>query len=79
MMRNLSGFHLRPLGAAVLLFLLAIDVQAANSEAEVTFAKKPGEVSVMIGGEDVATYVYADRTIPRPYFAHVHGPGGVQH
>jgi hypothetical protein len=78
MTRNLLGFHIRQVVVGVSLFLLAIDVQVAAFGAEVTFTKKPGEVDVRIGGEDVATYAYADRTIPRPYFAHVHGPGGVQ-
>jgi hypothetical protein len=78
MTRNRLGFHVRQVAVGVLLLLLAIDVQAADSEAEVAFAKKPGEVHVTIGGENVATYMYADSTIPRPYFAHVHGPGGVQ-
>jgi len=44
----------------------------------VAFAQKPGKVLVTIGGEPVATYVYADKDIPRPYFAHVRAPGGIQ-
>ena len=41
-------------------------------------SKEPGKVQVTIDGQDVATYVYADPNIPRPYFAHVRGPGGIQ-
>ena len=78
MTRNLFGIPVRPVVVNAFLLLLAIDVQVAVCAAEVTFEKRPAEVCVTVDGEDVATYVYADSTIPRPYFAHVHGPGGVQ-
>jgi hypothetical protein len=35
-------------------------------------------VEITIGGEPFATYVYRDPVITRPYFAHVHAPGGIQ-
>ena len=40
-------------------------------------ATSPAGSSSRIGGEPAATYVYRDETITRPYFAHVHAPGGM--
>jgi hypothetical protein len=78
MKRERVAFPVRWLAIAVLLLSHAIVVWAAEDATEVTFQQKPGKVQVTIGGQDVATYVYADPQIPRPYFAHVHGTGGLQ-
>lgn len=43
----------------------------------VSFRAEKGRVEVSVGGKAVGTYVYRDAKIPRPYFAHVRGPGGV--
>jgi hypothetical protein len=45
---------------------------------EVAFEFKPGKLLIQIGGKDFATYSYADPNIPRPYFAHVKSPAGIQ-
>ncbi len=51
----------------------------ANADVpQVAFTQQPGKVLVTIAGQPVATYVYADEEITRPYFAHVRAPGGVQ-
>lgn len=47
-------------------------------EGDVAMAKEPGRVKISVRGEPFATYVYEDPLIPRPYFAHVQAPGGVQ-
>jgi hypothetical protein len=44
----------------------------------VSFRTVPGEVRISVAGEVVATYVHADENIPRPYFAHVKSPEGIQ-
>lgn len=45
---------------------------------EVTMAQQPGKVLIAVDGRPVATYVYQDPDISRPYFAHVHTPSGTQ-
>lgn len=42
------------------------------------FVAKPGAIEISIRGEPFATYVFRDPEIPRPYFAHVRAPGGIQ-
>ena len=51
---------------------------AADSQPTVRFQEEPGKLTITVSGQPVATYVYVDDKIPRPYFAHVHGPGGVR-
>jgi len=38
----------------------------------------PGQLAITVAGQPVATYVYRDKSIRRPYFAHVKAPGGTQ-
>ncbi len=45
---------------------------------DVRFESSAGQVVVHVGDRPVATYVYEDPEISRPYFAHVQAPGGVQ-
>ena len=45
---------------------------------QVDFRTTTGSVIVTVGGQRIATYVYEDEQIPRPYFAHVKAPGGIQ-
>jgi hypothetical protein len=63
--------------AAVLAALLAAGAAGQGHAARVEFTEKPGKVVVTVGGQAVATYVYADPGIPRPYFAHLRAPGGI--
>ena len=39
---------------------------------------KPDCIVITHGGQPVATYVFRDDKILRPYFAHLHAPGGIQ-
>lgn len=71
----------RSLRLMVLLLLLpsTLSVVSFGTEAPpVAFSQESGKVAVAIGGRPIATYVYRDNKIPRPYFAHVRAPGGVQ-
>jgi hypothetical protein len=45
---------------------------------DVTFTRGPGRLEIAVGGAPFAVYVYEDPAIPRPYFAHVRAPGGIQ-
>lgn len=66
-------------GAMVCVALLAPALSGAGPEApKVAFEQQPGKLLVRIGGETVATYVFDDPKIPRPYFMHLHAPGGIQ-
>ncbi len=65
-------------GAAALTWTTGIRACQANDSPAFGVAAGPGKVVVTAGGQDVATYVYADRQLPRPYFAHVRAPGNVQ-
>jgi hypothetical protein len=68
-------------GAALaLVFGLAASLSATAKPqaAEVRFLETPGRVEIFVGDEPVATYVYEDPEISRPYFAHVRAPGGTQ-
>lgn len=46
----------------------------------VSFQSQAGALVVSVEDQPIASYVYEDRTskIPRPYFAHVKAPGGIQ-
>jgi hypothetical protein len=68
----------------VLLFALSAGAQDARFR---TLPASPGgfEVStkddrllITDAGQPVATYVFRDATIPRPYFANLHAPDGTQ-
>jgi hypothetical protein len=61
------------------LALLCVGVACSAGELPpVAFAEQPGKVLITLGGRPLATYVYADPRILRPYLAHVRAPGGIQ-
>jgi len=62
----------------VLLLMLSGTLYALADVPRVDFTQEPGKVVVEMGGQPVATYIYADKAITRPYFAHVRAPGGIQ-
>lgn len=47
-------------------------------QAVVKFRRDAARVFITIGDQPLATYVFADEKISRPYFAHVHAGGGPQ-
>jgi len=50
---------------------------AASGQPKVTFKQDAGRLDVVIGDQVVATYVYEDAAIPRPYFCQVKTLDGV--
>jgi len=62
----------------VLLLMISGTLYAPADVPRVDFTPEPGKLVVKIGGQPVATYVYTDKEILRPYFAHVRAPGGMQ-
>jgi hypothetical protein len=67
-----------PIGALSLLLGLIAPTARAEEAPRVEFRTEPGKIVITAGGEPLATYVDNDATITRPYFAHLHAPGGVQ-
>lgn len=68
--------RLRLLALTVHAFLLLSDRHGSATD----FAVDPQSDRLVItdAGQPVATYVFRDERIPRPYFAHVHAPGGIR-
>jgi hypothetical protein len=64
--------------AAAGAILLATIARSAEQSPRVDFDPQLGEVAIRVAGRAVATYVYADPKIRRPYLAHVRAPGGIQ-
>jgi hypothetical protein len=60
---------------------LALTLWGALARADapnVEFHEEPGQLRITAGGAALATYVYRDNAIPRPYLCHLHAPGGVR-
>lgn len=51
---------------------------SSSSKSSFAFESRDGVVAISCGGQPVADYVYRDARIPRPYFARLHAPGGLQ-
>ena len=49
-----------------------------SQTAVVSFRHEPSVLHIDIGGRPFADYVYGDKVITRPFFAHVKTPAGVQ-
>jgi hypothetical protein len=60
------------------LAFIAAAYSAHAAEPEITFNQSPGSVAISIGNEPFARFIYEDKEITRPYFAHVKAPGGIQ-
>ncbi|MDV6030045.1 MAG: hypothetical protein F9B45_08040 [Phycisphaera sp. RhM] len=57
---------------------LCFSAAAEAQRPELTFDEDDGRVIIQVDGESIAHYVYRDDSIPRPYFAHVKAPAGIQ-
>ncbi len=55
-----------------------VAMNLAVQAAEIDFADADGKLAIKIDGKPFATYVYQDDQMRRPYFMHVHVPGGLQ-
>lgn len=65
----------------LLVSFMAATWQAADDPivaAEFAVQQKHDRVIITDAGQPVATYVFRDDNIKRPYFANVHAPGGIQ-
>jgi hypothetical protein len=63
---------------AILASLPVLAQEPASQADHVIFQQGDGEVVIKIDDKPIATYVYEDSEIPRPYFAHVKTLEGVQ-
>lgn len=66
---------LTPAIAAAL--LVKLPGLATANEPAFRFVHEPGVLRISAGDQPVAMYFYQDREITRPFFAHVHAPGGL--
>ena len=66
--------------ASIILVVTAASLAANRLIVAADFAvqQEADRVIITDGGRPVATYVFRDDKILRPYFAHVHAPGGIQ-
>lgn len=64
------------LGCSLRLLLLLATVSRISANELVRFTEQPGALAISLGDQPLATYVYQDQGIPRPYFANVYLPGG---
>jgi len=62
---------------AVLCHCHATLVYGAN-HSRITFRQQPGKILIYVDDQTIATYVYEDPEILRPYFAALKAPSGVQ-
>lgn len=74
----MSGDTSRWLAVSSVMCVLVLRPCSGVEQSRVAFTREPGRVAISIGGRPFATYVYKDEKIPRPYFAHVHAPNGIQ-
>ncbi len=64
--------------ALLFILILGPSAPAEGNSSLVSFKKDTGSVVILIGDRAVATYVFEDPAIPRPYFCQVKTLGGVQ-
>lgn len=66
-----------PVVAVMTVFLFACTPLMAGAQ-PVTFEQGNGRLDIHVAGKPVAAYVWQDPQVPRPYFAHVNAPNGMQ-
>jgi hypothetical protein len=66
------------MSVAIALAYALSDGEIRAADGVVEFRPTDGSIAIAVDGEPFATYVYQDKAITRPYFAHVKAPGGVQ-
>jgi hypothetical protein len=59
-------------------WLAIVSPVKADDAPKVDFHRETGRVRITVAGKPMATYVYSDPTITRPFFESLHAPGGVQ-
>jgi DUF1680 family protein len=78
MSRLLTWLHRIGPGFALVLWLAPWVTPTRADEPSIEFHQEPGRLRITADGAPLATYVYRDGAIPRPYFAHLHAPGGIR-
>ena len=75
-----DGFSMPIVSRTLTLLLFAASGLTAQAQAQspVSFDQKAGSLSIQIDGRPLATYVWNDPAVLRPYFAHLHAPNGKQ-
>ncbi len=58
--------------------VLLLALTSARADPPVAFDRKDGRLTLTAGGKPVATYVWEDRAVRRPYFTDLHAPNGVR-
>ena len=66
------------LGTVLFAVMLVSSVSAEGNPPKVSFKKDAGRMEILIGDRAIATYVYEDPAIPRPYFCQVKTLDGAQ-
>jgi hypothetical protein len=62
---------------AIILILTLFTCPICGAEIKFDVAT-PGKLKILLDGRPVADYVFQDPEIPRPYFARLHAPSGIQ-
>lgn len=66
-------------GWVLLLGMISVDAEAdEKSQPRFSVVEKSDRLTIQLGAQSVADFVYRDERIHRPYFAHVRTSGGVQ-
>lgn len=63
---------------AVALHVICAANASAVEPAAIEFSTRPDRLLVTSAGQPVATYVWSDEKIPRPYYCDVYAPGGAR-
>lgn len=75
----LRNFRIIAATAATIIVLMPPpSVRAESDSSRVSFKKDAGRMEILIGGQPIATYVFEDSAIPRPYFCQIKTLEGVQ-
>lgn len=61
-----------------LLLFLPLAAAAPAGPPEITLTKEAGSLHIRVGGQPMATYVWADPALPRPYFCDLFAPDGTR-
>jgi hypothetical protein len=75
--RTGSRRHATSALAALAALILATVAVRADERSEVTLVRAGGQLEIRLGKAPLATYVFRDETVLRPFFTHVYAPGAV--
>ena len=61
-----------------LLAAMWVTSTAVAQHPTLTMTQSESAITIKVDDQSIAAYIYQDDSIPRPYFAHVKAPGGIQ-